>query len=197
MGYHWLLGGTPILFFFIYTEICCRRFVFLIHSDWIPIKIIAPWCRGLRTLQVFYRFFIELIAYRFDAYRTSEAGNGETDPSTLSSLVGNFPCMPLSPAFTHSSLEGLGPSFHTTWTPIDVYGEVKDSLLLNANTISPNIAVNSITGGAEYTTRGHYTHVKYFVRIVEPWILMSRTCNLWNPMSATKSHGKEVSASVV
>ena len=47
--------GVPP-FFFIYTEICCRRFVFLIHSDWIPIKIIAPWCFGPRTLQVFYPF---------------------------------------------------------------------------------------------------------------------------------------------
>ena len=42
-------------------------------------------------------------------HRTSEAGNGEPGPSTLSSLVGNFPCMPQSPAFTHPSLKVLGP----------------------------------------------------------------------------------------
>lgn len=57
---------------------------------------------------------IVCVDYRFISicdvtHRTSEAGNGETGPSTLSSLVGNFPCMPQSPAFTHPSPKGLGP----------------------------------------------------------------------------------------
>ena len=57
---------------------------------------------------------IVCIAYRFISicdviHRTSEAGNGETGPSTLSSLVGNFPCMPQSPAFTCPYTKGLGP----------------------------------------------------------------------------------------
>ena len=57
---------------------------------------------------------IVCVAYRFISicdvtHRTSEAGNGETGPSTLSSLVGNFPYMPQSPAFTHPSSKGLGP----------------------------------------------------------------------------------------
>ena len=57
---------------------------------------------------------IVCVDYRFISicdvtHRTSEAGNGETGPSTLSSLVGNFPCMPQSPAFTRPSPKGLGP----------------------------------------------------------------------------------------
>ena len=57
---------------------------------------------------------IVCVAYQFISicdvtHRTSEVGNGETGPSTLSSLVGNFPCMPQSPAFTHPSLKELGP----------------------------------------------------------------------------------------
>ena len=35
---------------------------------------------------------------------TSEARNDETSPSTLLSLVDNFPCIPQSPAFTHTSI---------------------------------------------------------------------------------------------
>ena len=57
---------------------------------------------------------IVCVAYRFISicdvtHRTSEAGNCETGPSTLSSLVGDFPRMPQSPAFTRPSLKGLGP----------------------------------------------------------------------------------------
>ena len=57
---------------------------------------------------------IVCVDYRFISicdvtHRTSEAGNGETGPSTLSSLVGNFPCMPQSPAFTRPSSKGIGP----------------------------------------------------------------------------------------
>ena len=64
---------------------------------------------------------IVCVDYRFISicdvtHRTSEAGNGETGPSTLSSLVGNFPCMPQSPTFTHSP-EGLGPSFPKAFNP--------------------------------------------------------------------------------
>ena len=119
MGDHWLPPS-----FLIYTQRYAGRFahlkwgtgeepVFLIHSDWIPIKIIPMmlWAQDTASiLSIFDWFFIELIVYWFDSSRTSEAGNGETGPSTVSSLVGNFPCMPQSLTFTHSP-EGLGPSF--------------------------------------------------------------------------------------
>ena len=42
--------------FLIYRGELGRSPLFLIHSDWIPIKVIAPWCFGPRTLQVFYPF---------------------------------------------------------------------------------------------------------------------------------------------
>ena len=62
------------------------------------------WPYTVSTLSIFYRFM-----YNCDVtHRTSEAGNGETGPSTLSSLVGNFPCMPQSPAFTHPLSDGVG-----------------------------------------------------------------------------------------
>ena len=95
-----------------------------------------PWAQDTASiLSIFYWFFIQLIVYWFDSYRTSEVG-----PSTLSSLGGNFPCMPQSPTFTHSP-EGL---------------DRQDSLLLNANTISPNVSSNLYHWGAEYTARGHF-----------------------------------------
>ena len=68
------------------------------------------WTQAIATnLSIFYGFF-----YWIDCesiwllQRTSEAGIDETDHGTLPSLVGNFPCMPQSPAFTHSSPEGWG-----------------------------------------------------------------------------------------
>ena len=76
---------------------------------------------GILLGQIFSFGNIVCVAYRFISichvtHRTSEAGNGETGPSTLSSLVGNFPCMPQSPTFTHSP-EGLGPSFPKAFNP--------------------------------------------------------------------------------
>ena len=124
--------------FHLYRDILWAFFIF--NSFWLDTdKNHHPMMLWPQDTASILSIFIKLIAYRFDACRTNEARNGETDPSTLLSLVGSFPCMPQFPAFTHSSLEGLGPSFHTTWIPIDVYTEVKDSLLLNANNISPNI----------------------------------------------------------
>ena len=69
---------------------------------------------GILLGQIFSFGNIVCVAYRFISichvtHRTSEAGNGETGPSTLSSLVGDFLCMPQSPAFTRPSPEGLGP----------------------------------------------------------------------------------------
>ena len=69
---------------------------------------------GILLGQIFSFGNIVCVAYRFISichvtHRTSEAGNGETSPSTLSSLVGNFPCMPQSPAFTRPSSKGIGP----------------------------------------------------------------------------------------
>ena len=69
---------------------------------------------GILLGQIFSFRNIVCVAYRFISichvtHRPSEAGNGETGPSTLSSLVGNFPCMPQSPAFTHPSPKGLEP----------------------------------------------------------------------------------------
>ena len=69
---------------------------------------------GILLGQIFSFGNIVCVAYRFISichvtHRTSEAGNCETGPSTLSSLVGDFLCMPQSPAFTRPSPKGLGP----------------------------------------------------------------------------------------
>ena len=113
----------------------------IFNSSWLDTDKNHPlWCLGPRTLQV-YLIKILLI---FDSYRTSEAGNGETGPSTLSSLVGNFPCMPQSPTFTHSP-EGLGPSFPKAFNPAHT-----------PHSLSTGPELLSSSGGVEYTTRGHF-----------------------------------------
>ena len=83
---------------------------------WVPWLSIISFALSMAfyLVELFSFGNIVCVVYRFISiwdvtHRTSDAGNGETGPSTLPSLVGDFPCIPQSPAFTHPSPKGLGP----------------------------------------------------------------------------------------
>ena len=66
----------------------------------------------------------------------SKARNDETSPSILLSLVDNFPCMPQSPAFTHTSiLVVLGLGLRPRSYSFPAYQGVRADVGLSSNTL--------------------------------------------------------------